>query len=244
MRVNVNVQCEGAVGHLLYPQIGHPKIRPSIAPLNCFLLGEESLDGKPSDTFHTATWRVTRHVREAVAQHFEQKNGASVLVPNTGRRLCALGLKVPTWDQLANGRRPSHNSQGEREPGEPRHGWQKVAAEVVHTCHRAQAFSTLSKPQRALLRSQSALASVPFTALPVHRVSRIDSELHRILLLRRLWLQLPFAQRTCLCGRRLDSLGHHSAARQQEFWAGEVIQSRVPSVRCAEKRGHASQRMS
>ena len=71
----------------------------------------------------------------------------------------------------------------------------------------------LSPDRRALVRSQSGpLASVPFTALPVHRVSKMDSEPYRVLLLRRLRLPLPFTVRTCRCGRPLDVFGHHRAA--------------------------------
>ena len=52
-----------------------------------------------------------------------------------------------------------------------------------------------------MVRSQSGpLASVPFTAMPSQRVSRIDSEEFRVLVLRRLRLPLPL------------SLGHHRAA--------------------------------
>ena len=50
----------------------------------------------------------------------------------------------------------------------------------------------LSLAERALVRSQSGpLASVPFTALPIHRISRMDPELFRVLLLRRLRMPLP-----------------------------------------------------
>ena len=48
--------------------------------------------------------------------------------------------------------------------------------------------------------------------MPLHRVSRIDAEPFRVLLLRRLRLPLPLSVRTCLCGCLLDVLGHHRAA--------------------------------
>ena len=45
------------------------------------------------------------------------------------------------------------------------------------------------------------------------RVSKLDSEPFRVLLLRRLRLPLPFTVCTCQCGRPLDAFGHHRAAR-------------------------------
>ena len=70
----------------------------------------------------------------------------------------------------------------------------------------------LSPTEQAQVRSQSGpLASVPLTALPVHRVSRMDSEPFRVFLLRRLRLPLPLSVRRCSCGRLLDSYGHHRA---------------------------------
>ena len=45
---------------------------------------------------------------------------------------------------------------------------------------------------------------------PTSYATRIDSELFRTLLLRRLRLPLPLHTRACRCGRLLDSLGHPS----------------------------------
>ena len=56
------------------------------------------------------------------------------------------------------------------------------------------------------------LSSAPFTAMPIHRVSKLDSEPFRVLLLRRLRLPLPFIACTCRCGRPLDAFRHHRAA--------------------------------
>ena len=71
----------------------------------------------------------------------------------------------------------------------------------------------LARSEKALLRSQSGpLAFVPFTSMPVNRVSRVDSQPFRDLLLRRLCLPLPISVRSCLCGCPLDVFGHHRAA--------------------------------
>ena len=51
-----------------------------------------------------------------------------------------------------------------------------------------------------------------FTCVPTAWHSRFDAQPFRILLLRRLWLQLPSSVRDCRCGLPLDSRGHHRAA--------------------------------
>ena len=92
--------------------------------------------------------------------------------------------------------------------------WQRHASATVHDHYREQVvWPQLCLAERALVRSQSVpLASVPFTALPIHRISRMDPEPFRVLLLRRLRMPLPLNVRACRCGRLLDVLGHHRAA--------------------------------
>ena len=71
----------------------------------------------------------------------------------------------------------------------------------------------LTDSERAMLRSQSGpLAGVPLSTTPSNFLSRIDSHLFRVLLLRRLRLPLPLSARQCRCGRPLDAFGHHRAA--------------------------------
>ena len=42
--------------------------------------------------------------------------------------------------------------------------------------------------------------------------TRVEPQLFRVLLLRRLRISLPFSRRFCRCGRSLDAFGHHHAA--------------------------------
>ena len=71
----------------------------------------------------------------------------------------------------------------------------------------------LTDSERAMLRSQSGpLAGVPLSTTPANFLSRIDSHLFRVLLLRRLRLPLPLSARQCRCGRPLDAFGHDRAA--------------------------------
>ena len=71
----------------------------------------------------------------------------------------------------------------------------------------------LSEGDRALMRSQSGSgAGVAFSSTPCTPLTRLEPQLFRVLLLRRLRLPLPFSRRFCRCGRLLDALGHHRAA--------------------------------
>ena len=126
-------------------------------------------------------------------------------------RLVAHGIPVPLGPVVHLALRRL-GSYGVWEPCQVSHGWQKFASEAVHEHHRVNVvWSQLSPNERALVRSQSGpFSSVPFTAMPIHRVSKLDSEPFRVLLLRRLRLPLPFT--VCTCGRPLDAFGHHRAA--------------------------------
>ena len=93
-----------------------------------------------------------------------------------------MGVSIPPWEAVAEGLRPQ-TGDAEREPCQVSHGWKKYAAQTVHEDHRDHVlWPRLSPDQRALVRSQCGpFASVPFTALPVHRVSKMDSEPYRVL---------------------------------------------------------------
>ena len=68
-------------------------------------------------------------------------------------------------------------------------------------------------PERALLRSQSGpCAGRAFTVLPTSEPMRVPPSELRVLLLRRLRLDLPFTAGACRCRARLDSRGDHRAA--------------------------------
>ena len=124
------------------------------------------------------------------------------------------GFVPPTWEDLAAGLRPAPDQWEIMEPGQPRHGWQKVATEPVHGHHITSAvWPWLSVSEKALLRSQGGpLAGIPFTCFTTSPQARFDSSVFRVLLLRRLWQPLPPSSRFCLCGLLLDPLGHHRAA--------------------------------
>ena len=82
--------------------------------------------------------------------------------------------------------------------------------------------------ERALTLSQSGpLAGVPFHCFPTSYATRMDSEIFRTLLLRRLRLPLPLNARVCRCGRLPNCLGHHRSACAQVLWSGEVSRWRL-----------------
>ena len=127
--------------------------------------------------------------------------------------LASVGFHAPSWEELAAGVRPDLVHDVDMEPGIPRHGWQRTATEPVHG---GTVRPRLSETEQALFRSQGGpLAGVPFLCFPTSRLSRLDSSLFRVLLLRRLWLPLPPYSRFCRCGRPLDPSGHHRAACAQ-----------------------------
>ena len=126
------------------------------------------------------------------------------------------------------------------EPSEPKFGWQQKATRCLHQkFHNVEYWPGLSNPERALMRSQCGpLASATFPAVTTNRMTRIEAQPFRLLLLRRLRLPLPLTSRTCRCGRQLDSFGHHRAACSVAgCWAGEGSHWSRPRQRCAEKQG-------
>ena len=73
-----------------------------------------------------------------------------------------------------------------------------------------------SECERALLRSQSGpAAGMSLSAVPSSFLTRIESQLFRVLLLRRLRLLLPPSSSSCRCGRLSDCFGHHRASCAQ-----------------------------
>ena len=77
--------------------------------------------------------------------------------------------------------------------GIPDEGWQDDASSIVERYFLdSSVWPLLGSSERAMLRSQGGpLSGLPFMALPVTPLSRFDSDLFRVLLLRRLRLPLP-----------------------------------------------------
>ena len=128
-------------------------------------------------------------------------------------RLQAAGWdNCPDWQEVWDGRRPENVEDAE--PGEWRHGWQYYAASLLENQFRDGAvLPAMTSASQALLRSQAGPgAGACLTALPCDEAWTVEPSHFRLVLLRRLRLELPLDVRRCKCGRRVDALGDHRAA--------------------------------
>ena len=123
------------------------------------------------------------------------------------------GFELPSWFALVHGTRPLLREPEDHEPGASRSGWQHEASIHTDLAFRGGMLEVLADHEKAFLRSQSGPgAGVALSATPSSYHTRIDSQLFRVLLLRRLRLPLSPPSRFCRCGRPFDALGHHRAA--------------------------------
>ena len=128
--------------------------------------------------------------------------------------LLDMGRNPPDWRPLATAQPGFLAARLQGVLSIPAQGWQHEASTAVETTFmEVSVLPQLVPAERAMLHSQGGpLAGLPLTAIPVHPHVRFDSDLFRVLLLRRLRLPLPLSSRTCRCGRPLDCLGHHHAS--------------------------------
>ena len=124
---------------------------------------------------------------------------------------------MPEWDALLHDARPPLRDADVFEPGGQRSGWQHEATSRVEQLHRERnILPALAEHEKALLRAQGGSGGGRvFSVVPSCFLTRIDTHLFRVLLLRRLHLPLSPASCFCRCGRPLDSRGHHRAACAQ-----------------------------
>ena len=158
------------------------------------------------------------------------------------RSVEADGFVCPSWEDLATGE-VSASPEEDEDPNQPRAGWQSKAARKVEARSFARLLSTLTDPQKALLRSQGGpLASAPFISMPIDRVSRIDSQSFRLLFLRRLRQPLPLTARSCRCGLALATIGLRVQLRG--CWVVVGFHWRTWQHESAKKQAEGSERMS
>ena len=92
-------------------------------------------------------------------------------------------------------------------------GWQRWAAYLTDVAYRTSIWDQFNATEQAHIRSQSGKGSgIAFTIVPTSNELTINSQSFRILLLRRLRVDLPLCPRVCRCRRFLDSKGDHRAA--------------------------------
>ena len=159
---------------------------------------------------HWASWAdclamvMARHppVATAIVNALDNHPGLHFQGVRAAReRLLEAQFDAPGWEALADGQRPDREGFIEDGPGLPRHGWQcKATRPVDEGFLEGVVRPRLLGAQQALLRSQSGpFASLPFTSFPSAPHTRFDPQPFRVLLLRRLWLQLPSSGRSCRC---------------------------------------------
>ena len=79
-------------------------------------------------------------------------------------------------------------------PRFPRIGWQAFASTPLEAFFNTAISPRLGQTDQAPARSQRGpMASIPFFAAPVSVATRFDPQCFRVLLLRRLWCQLPLS---------------------------------------------------
>ena len=125
--------------------------------------------------------------------------------------LTQAGFEPPEWARLAEGARPEQPA--ERELGEPLRGWQREASKARDQQEFLTLFTNLDQASRALLLSQAGPhGGRVLTTLPTAPEFRMDNAIFRVVMLRRLRMQLPHGPSRCRCHRAMDTYGDHRAA--------------------------------
>ena len=174
-------------------------------------------------------------VHQLMAELEEQDTPILHAVAASVRSLTGVrGFEPPTWHALAAGARPEPREPDDYEPGSVRKGWQHEVASRVEEFGREDLFTRVGEDVQALVRSQGGPgAGLVLSTCPTCRVTKLETQLFRVVLLRRLRLPLPLTVRTCRCGLPLDPCGHHRAACAhagvlgRRGWALENVLARI-----------------
>ena len=114
----------------------------------------------------------------------------------------------PSWRALAHGARPETRELDQFEFGRSRDGWQHEVASRVEESFRGHGAV-------AAMRSQGGSgAGLALFCCPTCRITRLETQLFRVTLLRRLHLPLPLT--SCRCGLPLDTTAQRAHA--QGLW--------------------------
>ena len=125
---------------------------------------------------------------------------------DTRQAIAEQGWEPPTWQQLIEAQPPHSHTEAFAGPIQP--GWQQHASLPFNTAARTGLYHTLDPASQAMPDSQTGpFASRAFTTIPYTSEVTYPDNIFRILLLRRLRLPLPLAERVCRCRRIHDTLG-------------------------------------
>ena len=126
----------------------------------------------------------------------------------------------PSWRALTDGARPEFHHPDAFERGGDRHGWQHEVASRTDEEFRETLFSRMADSSVAAIRSQGGSgAGLALSCCPTCRITRLEAQLFRVTLLRR--LQLP-------CLRRLRESKHFS---DTQVFGHLEVHSRCPFAR-------------
>ena len=151
----------------------------------------------------TRDFRIHREVASQFVYALENDLGGPCLSAAAQARRTltgVMGFEPPSWQAVAEGARQ------ETQPHEAASRTEEHFKEVL--------FDTMSDRDQALIRSQAGPgAGVALRVAPTSRLTSIQPHLFRVILLRRLRLPLSLSVRSCRCGRAIDIVGYHRAAR-------------------------------
>ena len=119
---------------------------------------------------------------------------------------------IPSWNDLARGRRPSPEDPVDAINGAlTGRGWQKEAAKCKINHSWEIYFATLFPSAKARIRSAAgANASHWLTAIPFEQATQLDAPIFRCALMRRLGLPVAATADFCEgCNAVLDDMGFH-----------------------------------
>ena len=155
----------------------------------------------PTPDIPTLQWSCWDNLRETLSLCLQE-------APATVRPLDGvMGFEPPAWRAVMAGIQPEEFEPSQR-------GWQHDAASRVEHAHReTQLFPRMSDPAKALVRSHGGPgAGLALLICLTCRLTKLDPNLFRVVLLRRLQMPLLPTVHSCRCGRLLDSFGYHRAA--------------------------------
>ena len=133
---------------------------------------------------------------------------------------------APPSRALADGTRPETHDIDDFDRGNS-DGWQHEVASRTDEVFRERLSTSMADSIVAVVRSQGR------GLVWLFRVRRLEAQLFRVTLLRRLQLLLPFTERSCRCGLPFDSVGHNRAACARagvlgmRGWALESVAARI-----------------
>ena len=165
--------------------------------------GSGGLNLRNAERFRTtACWSSWADTLPMIRERHPRVTDHMLVSLSQGRGGLHLEAAHESRDRL--GQRPGSHPDDEF-PRFSHMGWQSFAStEIEEVFFGTTVWPRLDPTHRALVRSQRGpMASIPFFTPRVSIASRFDPQSFRVLLLRRLWCQLPLCSAICQCASHL-----------------------------------------